>query len=84
MQPSLALASAAYDRGVERFDRALAVLLERLRAHPAWANTAVILTSDHGEALFDRGYGNHAIGLYDDEVAIPRHGLQIVPTAMQH
>ncbi len=71
VNPSLALASAAYNHGVELFDRALAVLLDGLRAHPAWARTAVILTSDHGEALFDRGYGNHALGLYDDEIAIP-------------
>ena len=27
------------------------------------------VTSDHGEALFDRGYGNHGTGLFDDEVA---------------
>ena len=29
------------------------------------------MTSDHGEALFTRGYGNHGTGLYDDEIAIP-------------
>jgi len=31
----------------------------------------VIVTADHGEALFERGYGNHGRGLYDDELAIP-------------
>ena len=31
----------------------------------------IIVTSDHGEALYERGYGNHGTGLFDDEVAIP-------------
>jgi arylsulfatase A-like enzyme len=31
----------------------------------------VIVTSDHGEAFYVRGYGNHGQGLYDDELAIP-------------
>jgi arylsulfatase A-like enzyme len=31
----------------------------------------VIVTSDHGEALFTRGYGDHGKGLFDDETALP-------------
>lgn len=61
----------AYDRGIEDFDHALGLLLDGLRAHEAWERTAVLVTSDHGEALFTRGYGNHGGGLFDDELGIP-------------
>jgi len=71
LRPTIALAEYAYDQGVERFDRALGVFLSGFKDHPAYERTAIIVTSDHGEALFDRGYGNHANGLYDDEVAVP-------------
>ncbi|MFT5052444.1 MAG: choline-sulfatase [Chlamydiales bacterium] len=71
LRPTIALAEYAYDQGVEQFDRALGVFLDGFRESPAYGRTAIIVTSDHGEALFERGYGNHAKGLYDDEVAIP-------------
>ena len=68
---SVTLLEMAYDRGIENFDRALAEFLEGFAAHEAYSRTALIVTSDHGEALFTRGYGNHGTGLYDDEMAIP-------------
>jgi arylsulfatase A-like enzyme len=70
-RPSRELIARAYDRGVEDFDRAFGTLVDGLAAHPAWERTAVFVTSDHGEALFTRGYGNHGRGLFDDEAAIP-------------
>jgi arylsulfatase len=66
-----ALVEMAYHRGIENFDRYLGELLAILAARPDWDKTAVIITSDHGEALFERGYGNHGRALYQDEVAIP-------------
>jgi arylsulfatase A-like enzyme len=66
-----ALVEMAYDRGVEDFDRAFGDLIATLSARPDWSRTAVIATSDHGEALFERGYGNHGRGLHQDEAAIP-------------
>lgn len=69
--PSVAFFNMVYDRGVEDFDRSLGVFLDGFAAHPAYDRTAVLITSDHGEALFDRGYGNHGLGLQDDEIAIP-------------
>jgi arylsulfatase A-like enzyme len=69
--PSVRLLELAYDRGIEEFDRALAALLDGFRSHWAYERTAILVTSDHGEALFTRGYGNHGTGLFDDEAAIP-------------
>jgi arylsulfatase A-like enzyme len=70
-QPTLGLLELAYERGVEDFDAAFGALLEGLRARGDWARTAVIATSDHGEAFYQRGYGNHARALHDDELAVP-------------
>lgn len=67
----LVLLEMAYDKGVERFDAALGLLIEGLARSWAGERAAVIVTSDHGEALFARGYGNHGLGLYDDEAAVP-------------
>jgi arylsulfatase A-like enzyme len=65
------LIEMAYDRGVENFDRALGTLLDALAERPSWDRTAVIVTSDHGESLYERGYGNHGLGLYQEDLAIP-------------
>ena len=70
-RPTLSLLEMAYDNGVAAFDGALAQFLEGFAIHWAAERTAVIVTADHGEALFANGYGNHGTGLFDDEVAIP-------------
>jgi len=71
VEPSVTLLEMAYERGIEDFDRALALFLDGFARSWAADRAAVIVTSDHGEALYARGYGNHGQGLYDDELAIP-------------
>jgi arylsulfatase A-like enzyme len=71
VEPRVAMAEMAYEKGIERFDVALGRLLDGLARRADFATTAVIVTSDHGEAFWDRGYGNHGRGLHDDELAIP-------------
>lgn len=68
--PSVRLLELAYDRGVENFDEALGELLAGL-AQQERGPTALIVTSDHGEAFFERGWGSHGRSLYEEEVAIP-------------
>jgi arylsulfatase A-like enzyme len=70
-RPSLKLLEMVYDRGVEDFDRALGALLHGLETHPAFARTAVLVTSDHGESLYERGWGNHGNSLFEDEIHVP-------------
>jgi hypothetical protein len=69
--PSLSLVEMSYDSGLNQFDRSLAGFLDGFASHWAAKNAAILITSDHGEALFERGYGNHGNGLYDDELAVP-------------
>jgi arylsulfatase A-like enzyme len=70
-RPTRALFQTAYLRGVEDFDALLGRFLDALRKSEAWQRTAVLVTSDHGEALYRRGYGNHGMGLFEDETALP-------------
>lgn len=65
------LLELSYDRGIENFDGVLGRFLARFARTAAWSRAAIVVTSDHGEALFERGWDNHGRGLYDDEVAIP-------------
>lgn len=69
--PRIGFVEIAYNRGIEAFDHALGGFLSGFSTHPSSDRTAVVITADHGEALFERGYGNHGTGLFDDEAAIP-------------
>jgi arylsulfatase len=61
----------AYDKGIERFDEAFGGLLHGLARDPRHDRMAIVVTSDHGEALYRRGYGGHGRGLYQSELAVP-------------
>ena len=65
------LVQMSYQRGVENFDTALGTFLAALGDHVLDHETAVFVTSDHGEALFEMGFGNHNISLRESEIAIP-------------
>lgn len=67
----LPLLQRAYQKGVEAFDAALGVFLDGFDALPGSQDAAVLVTSDHGEALFEHGIGNHGRGLHDEEIAVP-------------
>ena len=71
IEPSRALFELVYDAGVEHFDRALGPLLDGLSKRPEWGDTAVWITADHGEALFERGFKGHGYGLHGDETGVP-------------
>ena len=65
------LIELAYDLGLEEFDTVLGALLGRLAELPAYERTAIVVTSDHGEALYERGYGNHGLALHGVDIAVP-------------
>lgn len=70
--PTDSLVREAYQSGIERFDAILGRLLAALaQRREGWERTALVVTSDHGEALYERGYGNHGGGLFDDEALVP-------------
>ncbi len=61
---------AFYDAGVSYTDLHIGRILERLETAETDRKTLVIVTSDHGEALGDRGLASHNY-LYDFNLRIP-------------
>lgn len=62
-----------YDGAVRYVDTQIGRFVERLKSAGVWDETVVILTADHGEALFDRdgraGHGRH--DLHDELLHVP-------------
>ncbi len=71
VKANVALLELVYDQGVEHFDSSLGELLKGLADMPGSERIGVVVTSDHGEALYERGWGDHGNGLYEQEVGIP-------------
>lgn len=62
---------AAYDGEVAFVDHHLGRVFEALRSGPLWSNTAVIITSDHGEAFGEHGLIRHGFELWEELVRVP-------------
>lgn len=62
---------AAYDAEVAFVDHHVARVLERLRAAPHAENTALIVTSDHGEAFGEHAMIRHGFELWEELVRVP-------------
>ncbi|HKJ23385.1 MAG TPA: sulfatase [Myxococcota bacterium] len=71
VEANRALFELAYDVGVEHFDRALGSLLDGVAALSDAGDPAIVVTSDHGESLFERGWRSHGRGLYEEETGVP-------------
>lgn len=64
------VAAALYDSGLAHIDRELSRLLEYLESEGLLENTIVVVTSDHGEALYEHGLVGHS-SLYDHDLLVP-------------
>jgi arylsulfatase A-like enzyme len=71
VERKIALVEMAYEKGISQFDHGLGLFLDGFARTWAGPQAAVIVTADHGEGLFHRGYGNHGLSLHDNELAIP-------------
>lgn len=61
---------ALYDSEIRYVDRRIGELLAAI--HPeVLANTLIVLTSDHGEELFDHGGWKHGQTLYEEQIHVP-------------
>jgi len=63
--------SRLYDAGVARVDEILGAFLARLDEVLGEQPYAVVVTSDHGEELFDHGSLTHGRTLYDELLRVP-------------
>ncbi len=61
-----------YDAGVHVADRGVADVVALLKARGRYEDALIIVTSDHGEAMFEHQlHVGHGITLYDSELHIP-------------
>ncbi|HUS80407.1 MAG TPA: sulfatase, partial [Armatimonadota bacterium] len=62
-----------YDGGVAYSDHLVGQVIEHLQATGRWHNTAIIVTSDHGDMLGEHGLMGHgrAAGMYAPLVRVP-------------
>jgi arylsulfatase A-like enzyme len=62
---------AQYAAGIRDFDRRFSSFIERLRASGRLDQTFLVLTSDHGEELFEHGSWDHGHSLFDHQLHVP-------------
>jgi choline-sulfatase len=60
-----------YDAEIAGADRAVGMILDRLRRDGLLADTLVVLTADHGESLGEHKEKTHAIFVYDATMRVP-------------
>jgi len=60
-----------YDANLAFADDVVGRLRDRLAAAGLWAETALIVTADHGEALGEHGFAGHNEQVYDESTRIP-------------
>lgn len=64
---------ACYDSALRYVDTQIARVVKRLQRSGVWDETILVVTSDHGEVLFDRHdvYGHPRHHLYDELLRVP-------------
>ena len=70
-QDDLDQTRALYDGNLLKADDAVGQLLRVLRKRSDWDRTAVLVTSDHGEALGEHGQIGHNSQVYEEMIRVP-------------
>jgi len=61
-----------YDAALRHIDAQIGTLIDRLKQLGVWDETVLIVTSDHGEAFYERGvWGHQQHYLYDEVLHVP-------------
>jgi len=63
--------NAAYASRIQRMDTCLGKLIDALKTTGMYDNSILILTSDHGDSLGERGRWGHAYTIFPEIVRIP-------------
>ncbi len=63
--------SARYEAGIRQVDYYLQQLREQLIELGLWDDAYIILTADHGEALYEHGFWDHGFGVYHTDLHVP-------------
>lgn len=65
------LLAARYAEELAALDQALGALFDELERRGLWQETLVVITSDHGEELYERGGIEHGHTLHDELLRVP-------------
>jgi arylsulfatase len=60
-----------YDGNLRTADDATGLILDALKRRPRWNETAILITSDHGEAFMEHGRMEHNSTLYTEMLHVP-------------
>ncbi len=60
-----------YDAGIRYTDDCLGRLMQKLRERGDWEDTVLVIVSDHGEELGERGATGHGHTLYEEMIRVP-------------
>jgi len=60
-----------YDDGVKYVDDSIGILTTELEKRGLLGNTIVVITSDHGEGLWQHGLPTHGEALYREQIHVP-------------
>jgi arylsulfatase A-like enzyme len=60
-----------YDGNLAYADRQVGALRRALEAHGLWDKTVFIVTADHGEQLYERGYISHSAQVLEQSTRVP-------------
>lgn len=70
-EPFASRYESAYDGEVAAADAVIGALLEELKRLEVYDSAIIILTSDHGEGLYDHGDYEHGLLLYRESLQVP-------------
>ncbi|NNE44676.1 MAG: sulfatase-like hydrolase/transferase, partial [Gemmatimonadetes bacterium] len=60
-----------YDGGIAYVDSRFGQFLDELKRRGLYDDALIIVTSDHGEAFGERGFIDHGVSVYEDQVNVP-------------
>ncbi len=60
-----------YDANLAYADQQVGILRRALEANGLWDRTVVIVTADHGEQLYEKGYISHSAQVYEQSTRVP-------------
>jgi len=70
-EPFASRYESAYDGEVAAADAVIGQLLEELKRLDVYDSAIILLTSDHGEGLYDHGDNEHGLLLYRESLQVP-------------
>lgn len=71
LNPFKGIMNLQYDRSLSYLDQQVGRLLNWIEEQRLLDKTVIIITSDHGEAFEEHGFGGHGKTLYDEEIKVP-------------